>query len=416
MTIQAPLSDVRNDNQSRRRRSTWTGVAIAMVIAAVSALSLGAGQVPGQRYFELEAGSEYSSAQALCEAVAKARRADTSVTNPYGRVVGAKDAGDSVWCELADSEGNKTDQHYGSLRFKCPANGEFAADDKCSCNEGYAARGNQCMVAAVGSKPAASSTTGAASATAPGSSVPPPAKRGLTEIDDVVFQGIALNKRLFILVRDSNMFAPNFNGLPGYLPKPEVLKAKTRKAPLGPDGKPLAGARNVGLAAADPDDPALIKMLEASKPSLTYGAYVITLLGQAPSFVVGPAPDYLIYSVIRNPATRKSMNHYYYSDYDLHGVYDEPTRRPAFNNVFNDPGPTTFKTLLNARFKHSMVQHGPHDDWPKNMSKEAGPNRGPQPPVTAYLPDGSMNYLETITDMKAFYTRHRLPWPYGPEF
>lgn len=65
--------------------------------------------------FEYEDGC-YQSAYEACQAVARARRADTHVDNPYDRVMGAKDAGDKFWCKLGDKNGDTDEQHYGSRR------------------------------------------------------------------------------------------------------------------------------------------------------------------------------------------------------------------------------------------------------------------------------------------------------------
>jgi len=59
----------------------------------------------------------YAKPREACEAVAKTRRADRTVENPYDRVVDSKDAGDSFWCKLADKNGNENEQHYGSKRL-----------------------------------------------------------------------------------------------------------------------------------------------------------------------------------------------------------------------------------------------------------------------------------------------------------
>jgi hypothetical protein len=381
--------DVLKKLRSRFRALEW-GIAAILAVGA-PAVVIAADQVKGQRYFELDAGSKYTTARALCEAVAKADRA----TPPYDRVVGAQDKGDSVWCERADSSGNKTDQHHGSVRIDCPANSQLSADGACTCDEQFTARNNVCVPASASSAKALPDNKGVKS----------PEERGMTEIDDVIFQGIATNRGLFIIVRDSNPAAPNFNGKPGYLPKPEALKAKTRKAKIGPDGKAIhPNDPWVGLAAADPNDPGLIAMLQASKPPRTYEDYVSELKQQVPSFLVGPAPNYLIYTRLANKQTNKVDEYYYYSDYDMHGVYDS-AGRPAFANP-------EFQKMMNARFTHHMVQHGAHDDWKDNM--KPGPNCGPMAGVSAYLPTGEIVYLATIDDMAAFYSKHKLPWRYGP--
>lgn len=69
----------------------------------------------------------YTDPYQACQAVAKERRADKSVDNPYGTVAGAKDAGDKFWCKLADKNGEETEQEFGSKRQAAPANAPPAA-------------------------------------------------------------------------------------------------------------------------------------------------------------------------------------------------------------------------------------------------------------------------------------------------
>jgi hypothetical protein len=66
---------------------------------------------------------------------------------------------------------------------------------------------------------------------------------------------------------------------------------------------------------------------------------------------------------------------------------------------------------MNDSFLENMVQHGPHDNWPdRNNVGVAGPNAGPKPPITAYLPDGTTQHMNTIDEMKQFYTAHGMDW------
>lgn len=104
-------------------------------------------KVEGKRFFQLESGgAHYSNAQALCAAKAKERRDDKSVEKPYDQVVGAKDEGSNVWCNLADSDGNKNDQHFGSEGWECPAH-SGRVSDSCECEEGYKSTGSACRKA-----------------------------------------------------------------------------------------------------------------------------------------------------------------------------------------------------------------------------------------------------------------------------
>jgi hypothetical protein len=85
---------------------------------------------------------------------------------------------------------------------------------------------------------------------------------------------------------------------------------------------------------------------------------------------------------------------------------------------------------LNKAFGVQLVNHGAQDDWDDKMKE--GPNRGPQPPVTAYLPSGSVQRIDAgnyktmkegkerdkakAKTMKDFYIKNNLTWPYGDDF
>lgn len=76
-------------------------------------------------------GREYSSPLEACEAVAKARREDRSVDNPYGRVVDAQDADDKFFCKLADSNNVTTEQTYGSTKLAKADASTVSGTDRC---------------------------------------------------------------------------------------------------------------------------------------------------------------------------------------------------------------------------------------------------------------------------------------------
>ena len=101
-------------------------------------------EVNGKRFFSLGSdGKLYKSASEVCAAAAKERGEDKSVDDPYDEVVGQRDEGSSVWCDLADSKGNKTDQHYGAEVWECPAHSQ-RVNDSCECAEGYKSTGDVC--------------------------------------------------------------------------------------------------------------------------------------------------------------------------------------------------------------------------------------------------------------------------------
>lgn len=232
---------------------------------------------------------------------------------------------------------------------------------------------------------AADDPRAAVASAAVGEAVPLPAERGMTEADDAVFRGLAMNQKLILIVRESNKAAVRFTGKPGYAPKPETLKAKTIQ------GDPATDP-NVGLASANPADPRLKEMLRAD--FMEYPTYLLLL--RKYGYKVGPAPHFLV--------SDARTGVFFYSDIDLHGVYDTQGRK-RWN--------TSLLEVFNARLKDRLVQHGPHDCWEKRNSPEAGPNAGPQPPVTAYLPSGDLFHLKTREQMQAFYAQNRLPWPYA---
>lgn len=274
----------------------------------------------------------------------------------------------------------------------CPAESSATSINACVCDGSLIPVNGKCTDPAA--LPGADRGPMASAAGTADPRIPPPAERGMLEVDDILFQGIATNRKLIILVRDSNSAAVRFIGRAGYAPKPEVLKAKTRKAnPSAPSDE------DVGLAAADKNDKKLIESLANASPRLTYDQYMAKLKAQG--FAVGPAPKYIITQV----KTRLK----FYSDYDLHGVYDVRGER-AFQS-------SNFRQVIKERTKHEMVQHGPHDDWTERNNPDfAGPNAGPQPPMTAYLPDGTMAWIDSIPKMRDFYRRNNIPWPYHPRF
>ncbi len=226
---------------------------------------------------------------------------------------------------------------------------------------------------------------------------PSPRKRGMTRAHDRSFRRMAQNEQKIIIVRDSNKAAGKYVGKKNFLPKPETLKAKTRLTPP-----------NKGLAAVDPSDPRLMSMLREKR--MTYTQYVKQLDREGYT-VAGPADGFIV----------KRGRNAYHSDYDLHGVYNK-----YGENVYSARWARHANEKLLKRNKHratatrgpdgkirdspELIQHGPHDMWDERNRRAAGPNRGPQPPATAYMPDGRAVHLKTIADMKKFYRQHNIDW------
>lgn len=209
---------------------------------------------------------------------------------------------------------------------------------------------------------------------------PDPKLRGLPPADDAFLRDTAVSEGKVILVRDSNPAALRWIGQPGYAPKPKFLKAKTLKeSDLA--GVPRAEAeRYVGLASAQD-----MTMEE------------IAAIRRA-GFEIGPQSEHFV--------IRSARGTRYYSDADLHGVY----------NLDGTSGWTReFASKLNCQFIDRLIQHGPHDLWPDRLNRAvAGPNYGPQvgngKSMTAYLPDGSALHITTLEQMKAFYGAIGVRW------
>ena len=200
---------------------------------------------------------------------------------------------------------------------------------------------------------------------------PDPLRRGMPLEDHKQLTKLAMSERKIILVRDSNPWAMRWVGRPRHLPKPQNLKAKTIRY------DPTQSAEEnqyAGLASAE-------GLSDADRRDILKRGYSIR--GER-ELIVDPKGNRL------------------YSDTDLHGVYDL-NGKDAWSGALKDK--------MNDSFLENMVQHGPHDNWDIRNDKDlAGPNAGPHAPVTAYLPDGSTQHLETVEQMKEFYLKHGMDW------
>ena len=233
---------------------------------------------------------------------------------------------------------------------------------------------------------------------------PPAAARGTRARDDLALASKAKEKGRYILVRDSNADAVRWIGLKDanveYRAKPENMKAKTLKE--GP---------NAGLAAFPPDDPRTLATLAGIEPQTNAAAlaanpterdrrwwdYMEKNINKYGYKVEGHDKSYLVYLDLGG-----GKKAYYHGDMDLHGVFDKNGGKVLDSK--------SVRTELNQEFGTELIQHGAHDEWPERNNKLMAPNNGPQPPVTAYLPDGSMKHLKTVPEMKQFYEAHGLDW------
>ena len=213
--------------------------------------------------------------------------------------------------------------------------------------------------------------------------------RGMRPSDDLSFREAAVENGQHIFVREGNPASADYIGKPGYEGKPVELKAKT-----------ATSGKHAGLAVADPDDAGLKKMLRQDEkygkiksPKARYKAYVRDLEQQG--FKVDPGNGFLV--TWKNKPDSKG----FYSDYDLHGVYDGKTGTHA--------DAESLKESINERAEQPVVRHGDHDSWPERANRnKSGANYGPQPPVTVYAPDGKAYRLATWKDMKD-YARAQTP-------
>lgn len=200
---------------------------------------------------------------------------------------------------------------------------------------------------------------------------PDPLKRGMPLEDHKQLVKLAVDEHNIIVVRDSNPWAMRWVGRPRHLPKPQELKAKT--IPYDP-AKSAKDNQFAGLASAQ-------GLSDADRRTILAKGY--TIRGEQ-QLIVDPKGNRL------------------YSDTDLHGVYDANGK-----DVWSEG----LKQTMNDSFLENMVQHPPHDNWPdRNNMDVAGPNAGPKPPITAYLPNGTTQHMNTMDEMKQFYTAHGMDW------
>lgn len=197
-----------------------------------------------------------------------------------------------------------------------------------------------------------------------------PLQRGLLLADQKFFERLAAARQQTFIIRDANPGALRWVGRSGYKPKPMDVKGKSltrAELPAGMAGQyeGLASAR--GLSAAE-------------RKALT-------------------DQDYSIGSPSEFEVIRDRQGNAFYSDIDLHGVY-------------NRDGTSGWSNELHAELDCGLfdrgVRHGPHDVWPdRNNLAKAGPNYGPQigngKTITAILPDGQIVRAATLAEMKQLY-------------
>ncbi len=199
-----------------------------------------------------------------------------------------------------------------------------------------------------------------------------PVSRGMPPAVDNALKALAKKNKWIIVVRDSNPAAERWVGQEGYLPKPQALKAKS--IPYDP-AKPMSEQPNAGLVRAD-------KLTQQEKQ--------------------------LGYKLDPGTGLVSQDGKYFYSDIDVHGVYDSAgndVTRQFFNELIKNP------QYRNSPLQE-LIQHYPQDWWQfRNNPAVAGTNYGPQvgggKTATAYLPDSTVR-LETIAQMRALYSENNI--------
>lgn len=204
-----------------------------------------------------------------------------------------------------------------------------------------------------------------------------PEERGMLEQHDSLMKEFAKKNDLLIIVRNPNGQSLRWVGKTGYRPKPEGLSAKT-----------ITEGPNAGLVGASPKDPRLAGFLRAKK--ITYGDLVKQM--EADEYSI--AEDYVV----------AKNGEKFHSDLDLHGIYKGQTGISADTE--------DMRALINKEVFDNveMVQHGSHDQWLLKNEFSSGPNRGPQVPVTAYLPSGEVRVIQTLQGMKDIYRAYGIEW------
>jgi len=231
---------------------------------------------------------------------------------------------------------------------------------------------------------------------------------------------LAQKKGIYMIVRDGNPDSVKFMKDPNKMPKPMSAKAKTAKA--GPES-------NKGLV-VDPTHPQQVKYWDAdiaaakasgdmkkvawleenrAKAVKTWKSYGDEMKGNG--YSVNKKTGVVEYT---DPVTGKHFDGVH-GDYDLHGVFKPAQgaagpKKVSFGSgqKFDKHGVDVEGGAFRKQFNDAIdpdkryVQHGGQDDWIPDSKKV--PHKGPDPPVTVFMPDGSTPVrLETAADMKKFY-------------
>ena len=214
-----------------------------------------------------------------------------------------------------------------------------------------------------------------------------PIGRGMTLLDDLALRSFAATKNLMLVIRDSNIYAGRWIGNPKAVPKPESLKVKTLKPPEN-------------LAALTP-----ARRAEEAKLEPFYGLVSARGLSAAERKAIENKEEFgkKLYKIL-DPCDGEVITtidgKYIYSDIDIHGVYDLKGHQVDGEIVGE---------LLHGTTTERFFMHGGQDEFALRNDPKGG-SFGPQPPVTVYMPSGQLVHLDTMAQMKSFYTAHGIPW------
>ncbi|HEY6421460.1 MAG TPA: hypothetical protein VIX59_20880 [Candidatus Binataceae bacterium] len=361
--MQAVANTMRQDLIKKWTHPMDPGTALMEVVDAWASNAFGAG-VGGAARTGAEGGSFWKALKASASAAAE----EGKVTAGLGRAAGAGTR--IIASNSATGQNGPPTRLPGKVTAGGEPNGEGITPTNGKGNPGQriASKGGQ-----PSSEPAAPEESGPSAGTkAQFPPAPDPISRGMPPPVDNALKALAKAKKWVIVVRDSNPAAAQWAGRPGYLPKPQALKAKS--IPYDP-AKPMSEQPNAGLVRAD-------KLTEQEQKlgyKLDPGTGLVSQYGK-----------------------------HFYSDIDLHGVYDtagNDVTRQFFDELMKNP------QYRNGPLQE-LIQHYPQDWWQyRNNPALAGTNYGPQvgggKTVTAYLPDSTVQ-LNTVQQMKALYTQNNI--------
>ncbi|RMH57354.1 MAG: hypothetical protein D6679_06810, partial [Candidatus Hydrogenedentota bacterium] len=195
----------------------------------------------------------------------------------------------------------------------------------------------------------------------------------------------AVEKKQYLVVRNSNARSRKFLGKEGFAPKPMTCKAKTADA-----------GRLAGLVVNPYTRPEAFTSKRLKKARETWDKYVGDM--KKAGFIVD-AKDGIV---------RDKYGNKIHGDYDLHGVFTADGKLLQFGTgeAKDEMKGLSWRLRLNASVdpENPMVLHGGQDNWSKATA--------PDPPVTVFTPEGEVIHLDTVQQMKKFYKAHGLEWRY----